>query len=148
MERLKYKVIESEKQYFDYCNKLEHLVFGRRTKAIDDEINLLTVLIEKYDDEYCTPYDEADPVELLRFLMDDHKLKAKDLAGILGISKGLVSDILNYKKGMSKDVIRILAGHFKMSQEAFNRPYLLKGALKLSDKKINALQTGKLKMAG
>jgi len=32
---------------------------------------------------------------------------------------------LHYKKGLSKDVIRKLAAHFKVSQEAFNRPYAL-----------------------
>lgn len=64
METLKYKVIESERQYFDYCNKLEDLVFGTRSKVINDEINLLTLLIEKYDDEHFT-YKELDPIELL-----------------------------------------------------------------------------------
>lgn len=58
--------------------------------------------------------------------MHDHKLKAKDLTEILGVSKGLVSDILNYKKGLSKDIIRLLSAYFKVSQEAFNRPYRLK----------------------
>ena len=58
--------------------------------------------------------------------MNDHGIKAKDLAILLNVSKGYVSDILNYKKGLSKDTIRILADHFKMAQEAFNRPYRLK----------------------
>lgn len=39
--------------------------------------------------------------------------------------KGM-SDILNYKKGLSKEVIRKLATHFKVRQEAFDRPYKLK----------------------
>ena len=52
-------------------------------------------------------------------------MKAKDLVDLLGISKGYVSDILNYKKGFSKGVIRKLSGHFKVTQEAFNRPYKL-----------------------
>lgn len=147
METLKYKVIESEKQYFDYCNKLEKLVFGKRNKAVNDEINLLTLLIEKYDDDHCT-FEELDPVELLKSFMDDHKLIAKDLAEMLGISKGLVSNILNYKKGLSKDSIRILANRFKVSQEAFNRPYILKGLLPSTKKKTTTLHTRKLKMAG
>jgi HTH-type transcriptional regulator/antitoxin HigA len=57
--------------------------------------------------------------------MEDHNMKAKDMVDILEISKGYVSDILNYKKGLSKDVIRKLADHFKLSQEAFNRSYKL-----------------------
>jgi HTH-type transcriptional regulator/antitoxin HigA len=92
--------------------------------------------------------EELDPVEMLRSFMDDHKLKSKDTAEILGISKGLVSNIPSYKKGLSKESIRILAARFKVNQEAFNRPYLLKGLLAASDKKAITLITRKLKMAG
>lgn len=38
----------------------------------------------------------------------------------------LVSEMLNYKKGLSKETIRILSDRFKLNQEAFNRPYELK----------------------
>lgn len=125
MEKLKYTVISSDKQYDSYCKLLEELVFSdKKSKANKDEIDLLTLLIEKYDEEQNT-FAEVDPVRLLRSLMEDHQLKAKDLVGLLGVSKGYVSDILNYKKGFSKDVIRILANHFKLRQEAFNRPYAL-----------------------
>ena len=57
--------------------------------------------------------------------MKDHKMKAVDLAKLLNVSEGLVSDMLNYKKGLSKDTIRILSEKFKLNQEAFNRPYQL-----------------------
>ena len=57
--------------------------------------------------------------------MEEHKMKATDLVELLGVSKGYVSEILNYKKGMSKEVIRKLATHFKVSHEAFNRVYEL-----------------------
>jgi hypothetical protein len=52
--------------------------------------------------------------------------KAVDLAKLLQVSEGLVSDMLNYKKGLSKDTFRILSERFKLNQEAFNRPYALK----------------------
>ena len=58
--------------------------------------------------------------------MKDHKLKAIDIAKLLNVSEGLVSDMLKYKKGFSKESIRILADRFKMRQEAFNKPYELK----------------------
>ncbi|HEX2630235.1 MAG TPA: hypothetical protein VHM26_14510 [Chitinophagaceae bacterium] len=58
--------------------------------------------------------------------MKDHKLRATDLANFLQISKGYMSDILNYKKGFSKEVIRKLADRFKVQQEVFNRKYKLK----------------------
>lgn len=54
-------------------------------------------------------------------------LKAKDVGEILDLSKGTVSKILNYHKGLSKETIRKLSAHFELSQEAFNRPYDLVG---------------------
>jgi len=85
---------------------------------------LLTLLIEKFDDDHNSDVN-SDPIVLLRSFMLDHKLKSQNLTEILGISKGYVSDILNYKKGLSKEVIRKLADYFKVRQEAFNRPYKL-----------------------
>ncbi len=125
MAALKYKVITSKAQYKAYSNTLEELVFsGAKERNTKDEIALLTLLIEKWDTEH-NSFDDLDPVQLLRSIMDEHGIKAKDLVNILDISKGYVSDILNYKKGISKEVIRKLSDHFKVSQEAFNRPYKL-----------------------
>lgn len=125
METLQYKIIKTDAQYNRYCDALEALVdSGKKTRAVQDEIELLTLLIEKYDAEHNT-FDDADPIELLKSLMKDHKMKAVDVANLLDVSKGLVSDMLNYKKGLSKDTIRILSERFKLNQEAFNRPYEL-----------------------
>ena len=125
METLKYKIITSEKQYDKYCKTLEELVFSlQKTKAMKDEIALLTLLIEKYDEEHYGS-ELAEPIVLLKSLMKDHKMKAVDLANLLDVSEGLVSDMLNYKKGLSKDTIRILSERFKLHQEAFNRTYEL-----------------------
>ncbi len=87
-------------------------------------MELLTLLIEKYDADHNT-FDDANPIELLKSLMKDHKIKAVDLAKLLNVSEGLVSDMLNYKKGLSKSTIRILSERFKLNQQAFNRPYEL-----------------------
>lgn len=121
---IKYTVIRNKSQYEQYCNQLEKLATDENNKNLQDEIDLLTLLIEKYDEEHNT-FKETDPITLLRSFMRDHHLKPQDMTGILGIGKSYVSDILNYKKGLSKDVIRKLADYFKVRQEAFNRPYKL-----------------------
>jgi len=121
---IKYTIIRSKDQYVQYCNQLENLLTEENITPLQDEIDLLTLLIEKYDDEHNT-LKETDPITLLRSFMQDHQLKAQDMVEILGIGKSYVSDILNYKKGLSKDVIRKLADYFKVRQEAFNRPYKL-----------------------
>lgn len=143
METLKYKVISSKAQYAAYCNALEALVFsGSKDRNTKDEIALLTLLIEKWDAEH-NSFNELDPIQLLRSLMEDQDLKAKDLVVLLDISKGYASDILNYKKGLSKDVIRKLASHFKVNQEAFNRPYKLVVAAHRNTRKTGLMKTKK-----
>ena len=125
MEALLYKVIKSLRQYKEYCSILETLVIAKKkTQAQQDTIDLLTLLIEKWDQEHNT-FSEADPVELLDFLMKENKMKAIDLARELEISKSLLSDILHYRRGLSREVIRKLASRFKVSQELFNKPYKL-----------------------
>jgi len=141
METLKYKVIKSDKQYKEYCQILDELVNKDDNFSID-EIELLTILIEKWDYEHDT-FKEVNPIELLLSLMEENNLKSKDLVQILGVSKGLVSDILNYKKGLSKEIIRTLAQYFKMHQEAFNRPYKLKVAANSHFRNASVMNTAK-----
>lgn len=125
MEALPYKVIKSGKQYKEYCNLLEELVvIKKKTQNQQDAIDLLTLLIEKWDQAHNT-FADTDPIELLGFLMKENNVKAIDLAADLGVSKSLISDILNYRRGLSREVIRKLAIRFKVSQELFNRPYKL-----------------------
>lgn len=122
-----YTIIRSEDQYWTYCNDLEKLTSEyqkRPSDELDDLIETITLLIEKYDEEHST-MQELDPIQLLKSLMADNKMKQNDLAELLKISKGHVSDILSYKKGLSKNVIRILSDRFKVRQDAFNRTYKL-----------------------
>jgi len=125
MSGLKYTAIKNTEQYYCYCNILENLVFQEDDKY-DDEIELIELLIDKWDMDHNT-FEDLDPVELLRGLMEENEMKSKDLAEILELSKGTVSKILNYQKGFSKETIRKLSRRFKLRQEAFNRPYPLVG---------------------
>lgn len=123
METLKYTIIKNREQYDNYCDILEELVFQKNDQK-QDEIDLLTLLIEKWDAEHTTMND-ANPIEILKSLMAEKELKSKDLMDILELSKGTISKILNYNKGLSKDTIRKLSDYFKVSQETFNRSYKL-----------------------
>lgn len=122
--KLKYSVIKSNEQYEEYCDTLEELL-DLKQENMSDEIELLQLLIEKWDDDNSS-FHEKDPIELLRFLMEENQLKSVDVANILKLSKGTVSKILNYRKGISKENIRKLSEYFKVTQEAFNRPYELR----------------------
>lgn len=123
MDLLKYVVIKTENQYNEYCNILEELL-SVNDNSKNDEIELLTLLIEKWEDKH-NSFDELTPIELLKALMEENNLKAVDMTDILDLSKGTISKILNYQKGLSKETIRKLSYYFKINQEAFNRPYKL-----------------------
>ena len=123
METLKFTIIKSKKQYDNYCIILEELIIHENKNA-EDEIDMLTLLIEKWDNEHNT-FNDTDPIEILKVLMAEQDLKSKDLVNLLGLSKGTISKILNYNTGLSKETIRHLSDYFKVSQETFNRPYKL-----------------------
>ncbi len=143
MIALKYKIIKSKTQYRSYCKLLEKLLETKsKSKELKDEIELLTFLIEKWDSEH-NSFNDVDPIELLKILMSERRIKAKDLVQILDVSKGLVSDILNYKKGISKEIIRALSEYFKISQEAFNRTYNLKSQYNSRLKNASVMNTSK-----
>jgi HTH-type transcriptional regulator / antitoxin HigA len=143
MATLKFKIIKNKSQYKEYCKMLDKLLRSNpKDRAKNEEIDMLTLLIEKWDEEHNT-FDEIDPIQLLHSLMNEHNLKSKNLVKILGITKGYVSDILNYKKGLSKEVIRTLSEYFKVRQEAFNRFYKLKSPVNSHLRNSSVMNTRK-----
>lgn len=136
MITLRYKVIKSRKQYFEYCSILNELLAKKpKLQRIKDEIELLTVLIEKWDKDH-SKFKNADPVSLLKFLLQQHNMTAQDLVKVP----------LNYKKGLSKETVRKLATHFKMDQAAFNRQYSFNKAQQNKSLKWLAKQAQKLNL--
>jgi HTH-type transcriptional regulator/antitoxin HigA len=128
-----FKVIKTKKQYHEYVTAHKNL-WKNPTLENEDDRELLELLIEKWE-ENNIKREDTDPVELLKFLMDNNGIDANQLSKELGINKATTSKILNYKKGMSKYVIRKLSEMFKVSQEAFNREYKLVGAVKTKSSK-------------
>ena len=117
---IKYKVVKTESQFLEYREILSSL----SPQYSLDEIELLQLLLEKWESDKHN-IQQKDPIKLLKSLMDSQNLKAKDLVVILNLSKGTVSKILNYQKGLSKSSIRILSEYFKIDQSTLNRSYSL-----------------------
>ena len=116
-------VIKSKEQYYEYCDLLQTLTLEDEVKYAD-EIETLLILIDNWDNKE-NSFTELDPIDLLKGLMKENSLKSNDLKDILKMSKGHISKILNKQTSLSKNVILKLSNHFKLSQEAFNRPYQL-----------------------
>jgi HTH-type transcriptional regulator/antitoxin HigA len=127
MVGLTYTVIKSDEQYDEYCAILEDLVSsGLDSQEAKDEYELLQLLISDWDDKHGNTA-ELNPVELIKSLKYDHGLNQTELAEIAGVGKSYISEILNYKKRMSKKVIRNIANYFKIQQSALNKLYQLEG---------------------
>jgi HTH-type transcriptional regulator / antitoxin HigA len=125
----RYYLIETEAQYAKYLGILKELLWDKKTETIEDKrnIDLLTLIINEWEEKnYKLSGEELTPVQLLEYLIKENKIKQKDLAYKLEISPTLLSDILHYRRKMNLDVIRGCATFFKMSLEAFSKPYELK----------------------
>lgn len=119
-----YKIIKTKEQYKAYCDRVMELAALKPTDELEDEIETIEIFIDKWENEQYKK-NAIDPVQLLKYLMENRNMNQEQLATALSINKSYVSLILNYKKGLSKVVIRKLAELFKVSQEAFNRTYEL-----------------------
>lgn len=99
-------------------------LWSHPTAKNEDDRELLEVLIEKWEREH-SDHKESDPVQLIKFLMENHNMERAQMMEILDVNKGTLSKILSYKTGLSKNIIRRLSDHFKIAQEIFNKPYPL-----------------------
>jgi HTH-type transcriptional regulator/antitoxin HigA len=119
LRRIPPKVIRSEKENDVYTEILYDL--DRRsntlTPAEKELAELLTLLIEDFE-ERRYQLARAKPLEVLRFLMDQHGLKQKDLLDVFG-TPSIVSEVLNGKRELNKDHIKRLSERFHVSPELF-----------------------------
>ncbi|MEM6842112.1 MAG: transcriptional regulator [Bacteroidota bacterium] len=101
------KIIETEEEYDRALARVDQLWNTPPNMPKAEELKLLLLLIEKYEDEHYT-IDSPDPIEAIKVRMDELNLKPKDMIPIIG-DKGTVSKILNRKIPLSLSMIRRLS---------------------------------------
>ena len=112
------KPIESDEELDRYVKLVEPYFFDEDKTPEEVAIyNLLTILIVEYEREHY-PEPELEPLELLKGFMELHDLKQKDLVGILG-SKGVVSEVLNGKREITKAQAKKLGERFGVNYKNF-----------------------------
>jgi HTH-type transcriptional regulator/antitoxin HigA len=111
-QAMKPKVIKTEAEYQATLARIEAIFGAKPGTAKGDELELLLLLVESYEDQ-TYPIDLPDPIEALRFRMDQEGLKPKDLIPYIG-SKSKVSEVLSGRRALSLTMIRkLVAGlHF------------------------------------
>ena len=100
------KIIKSEDDYQTALARIEELMDARPGSVQEEELELLALLVEKYESEHY-PIDPPDPVEAIKFRMEQEGLEPKDLVKFLG-SQSKVSEVLNYRRPLSLKMITSL----------------------------------------
>ncbi|MBW6483184.1 MAG: helix-turn-helix domain-containing protein [Vicingaceae bacterium] len=111
---MKVKVIKTEEEYNQALNRFEKIFHTPANTKEGDEAELLALLIEKYEEEHY-PIEAPDPIEAIKFRMEQMEMSNKDLAQIIGY-KSRVSEIFSRKRKLTLNMIRSL-------HEKLNIPY-------------------------
>ncbi len=112
-------IIETEQENERTLKVIEKLMEKGENLSPEEEklLKLLTSLVEDFEERYYRPR-EATPLEVLHHLMESRGAKQTDLWNVFG-SKGIASEVLNGKRGISKTQARALANYFHVQADLF-----------------------------
>tara|TARA_R110000868_G_scaffold220257_1_gene471397 strand:- start:1439 stop:1795 length:357 start_codon:yes stop_codon:yes gene_type:complete len=113
--------IRNEKDYQKALNRLEDIFDAKKGTEDGDELEILSILIDRYENEQF-PIGMPDPIEAIKFRMEQMGMKQKDLAEVVGF-KSRVSEILNKKRKLTLDMIRKLNTTLHIPTEVLIQDY-------------------------
>lgn len=114
------KPIRSEADYDEALAEVGQLWGAKAGTPEGDRLDILATLIDAYEAK-TYPMDPPDPVEAIRFRMEQQGLTRKDLEPMIG-PRNRVADVLNRKRSLSIDMIRQLHSRLGISAEVLIRP--------------------------
>ena len=100
------KPIKTERDYNQALERLEQIFDAKIGSPEGDELEVLGILINQFENEYF-PIGLPDPIEAIKFRMEQMDYNQTDLANIVGL-KSRASEILNRKRKLSLEMIRQL----------------------------------------
>ena len=110
--------IETEEEYERVLKIAEELTFKKNRTTEEKALHkLLVILVEAYETENY-PIEESAPHEILQHIMESSGTRQIDLVGIIG-SSGVVSEVVNGKRAISKAQAKALSDYFKVSSSLF-----------------------------
>ena len=98
------KPIKTKKDYQQALARLDVIFDARKGSPKGDELEILAMLVDNYENENF-PVGFPDPVEAIKFRMEQMGYKQSDLANVVGL-KSRASEILNRKRKLSPEMIR------------------------------------------
>jgi HTH-type transcriptional regulator/antitoxin HigA len=121
---IKYEMIKPIHTEQDYQRALKRLgkIFDAKPGTREgDELEILSILLEKYE-ERKDPIEPPDPIEAIKFRMDQLGYNQRDLVRVIGL-KSRVSEILNRKRKLTLDMIRKINRALHIPTEVLVREY-------------------------
>ena len=115
------KPIKNDKDYTHALRYIENLMDAKPNTPQMDELEVLTTLVESYEEQHYK-IETPDPIEAIKFRMEQEGLKQKDLISIVG-SKSRVSEILNKKRKLTIKMIRNLHNQLHIPIESLFLDY-------------------------
>lgn len=115
------KPIRTEPDYKKALERLEIIFDAKRGSKEGDELEILSILIDKYESENF-PIEMPDPIAAINFRMEQLGLKQKDLVEMIGF-KSRVSEIMNKKRKLTLEMIRKLNTSLKIPTEVLIQDY-------------------------
>ena len=108
---MKTKILKTEQEYNEACERIYQLINSTENaiesdSAEGEEIELLSLLVEKYEHENY-PIEAPNPIEAIKFRMEQMNLKQSDIAILFG-GKTRVSEVLNGKRSLTLKMITLL----------------------------------------
>ena len=100
----------------EHLNQLLDAGGANQAHPLAGLVEALGELIQTYEKRQ-TPMPDAEPRQVLRYLMEEHGLRQTDLAGIA--SQGMISDVLSGRREISKALAKKLAAKFDISAAVF-----------------------------
>ncbi len=119
MREYRIRPIHSEQDYVDALARAEALMDMDRSPAEDDEFDVLATLVEVYEDRLF-PMNAPDPIEAIKFRMQQLGKNQSDLAPIFG-SRAKASEVLSRKRDLTLKMIRALHEHLGIPAEVLIR---------------------------
>ena len=110
------KPIKTERDYQTALKDIEKLWDAKPNSTKGDRLEVLVTLVEAYEQKRY-PIDPPDPIEAIKFRMEQLELKPSDLADILG-GRNRVSEILNRKRKLTVDMMRSLRKRLAIPAES------------------------------
>lgn len=118
---MKIAPIKNEKDYQKALKRLELIFDAKKGTNEGDELEILSILIDQYENKNF-PIGMPDPIDAIKFRMEQMGMKQKDLAEIIGF-KSRVSEILSKKRKLTLSMIRKLSVSLRIPTEVLIQDY-------------------------